>query len=470
MAGKSDTHKTVSNVNIRALALDILIAEEKGEGKIDKLLKAVLDKYDYLDAADKNFLKRLTEGTVEFRIKLDCVIDGFSKTPVAKMKPLIRQIMRMSVYQILFMDRVPDNAVCDEAVKLVKKRGLAGLSGFVNGVLRSIARGRDDIKWPDVDSDPVKALGIEYSCPEHIVRSLIDDYGRDRAKSCLEASVMSDRMTYVRIDESLPEDKIRKIISGIEGKRPEQEICHPELSEGSSDTDISDITDKMYYSVGTDRIDNVTRMSEFGKGLMTVQDISSQMVCEMAGFDTYAGRSGIKILDMCSAPGGKSMHAASKLNRYGIGGSILSLDISEAKQNITGENAARMHLEEYITTGIWDATEYNEEYDSKFDLVLADVPCSGLGVIGRKPDIKYNMTEDVMNDIAILQRKILDNAVRYVRPGGRLVFSTCTMRKAENDAGTEYILNKGGFSLIRKTQLFLSRYNDGFYIAVLERS
>ena len=113
MAGKSDTHKTVSNVNIRALALDILIAEEKGEGKIDKLLKAVLDKYDYLDASDKNFLKRLTEGTVEYRIKLDYVIDGFSKTPVAKMKPLIRQIMRVSVYQILFMDRVPDNAVCD---------------------------------------------------------------------------------------------------------------------------------------------------------------------------------------------------------------------------------------------------------------------------------------------------------------------------------------------------------------------
>ena len=450
MAAKSNAHKTGSGVNIRALALDILLTEEKGEDKSHKLLKAVLDKYDYLDVSDKSFLKRLVEGTIEYRMSLDYVIDSFSKTPVKKMKPLIRQVMRMSVYQILYMDRVPDNAVCDEAVKLVKKRGLAGLSGFVNGVLRSVARGRDEIKWPDEAAEPVKALGIKYSCPEQIVKSLIDDYGKDIAVGCLDASLLSDRLTYIRIDESLPEEKLRQIVSEI-GERHQG------------------IPDSMFYTVGTDRIDNVTRMPEFAEGFMTVQDISSQMVCEMAGFDKYAGKSGVQILDMCSAPGGKSMHAASKLRRHGISGSILSLDISEAKQSITDENITRMHLTDVITTGVWDATEYNEEYDGRYDLVLADVPCSGFGVMGRKADIKYNMTPEVLADIVALQHKILDNAVRYVAPGGRLVFSTCTMRKAENDAGKEYILAKGGYSLVTEKQLFLSKDNDGFYIAVFER-
>ncbi len=451
MAAKNNPHKTGSGVNIRAIALDILLAQEKGEGKSHKLLKAVLDKYDYLDASDKNFLKRLIEGTSEYRMSLDYVTDSFSKTPVKKMKPVIRQVMRMSVYQILYMDRVPDNAVCDEAVKLVKKRGLAGLAGFVNGVLRSVARGRDEIRWPDENEDPMKALSIEYSCPEHIVRSLIDDYGSDIAKDCLKASLLPARMTYVRIDESLAKDKIQDIILKTGGRR-------------------QGIPEDMYYTVGTDHTDNVTRMPEFAQGLMTIQDISSQMVCEMAGFDKYAGRSDIKILDMCSAPGGKSMHAASKLKRYGISGDILSLDISEAKQSITDENIARMHLVDLIRTDVWDATEYNAEYDEVYDFVLADVPCSGFGVIGRKADIKYNMTTDLLGDIVILQHRILDNAVRYVRPGGSLIFSTCTMRKAENDAGTQYILAKGGFTLKAEKQLFLSKDNDGFYIAVFERS
>ena len=479
MARDNNVSRKENGINIRAVALDILLSYEKGEDKSHKLLGAVLNKYDYLSSSDKSFLKRLTEGTVEYSIKLDYIINEFSGTPVSRMKPVIRQVIRMSVYQIMYMDRVPDRAVCDEAVKLVKKRGLGGLSGFVNGVLRAIIRGREDIKWPDPDKDEIPALSVEYSCPEHIVRSLIDDYGRDRAISCLEASLLPDRMTYLRIDESLPEERVKEIRTKIvsddatsaDDAKYSSDATGPEeyITGFISDSDLPDVIRNMFYAAGTVKTDRVMRHKEFAEGLMTVQDISSQLVCELAGFEELGKTEGAEILDVCSAPGGKSMHAASKLKRYGINGSILSLDISDAKQDITKENIRRMHLDDLISADVWDATVFNERFADRFDLVLADVPCSGLGVMGRKADIKYNMTEAVMSDIVTLQHKILDNAVRYVRVGGRIIFSTCTMRRAENDLGVEYILKRGGYRLIRKAQLFLSRYNDGFFIAVLER-
>ncbi len=449
---------------MRELALDILLGMEKGEDKDHKLLKAVQDKYDYLPESDKGFLKRLVNGTYEYRLKTDYVIDTFSKTKVKDMKPLIRELMRLSVYQIMYMDRVPDSAACNEAVKLAGKRGFKGLTGFVNGVLRAIARGYKDIEWPDAAADPVRAMSIEYSCPESIVRRLTDDYGNDITKACLKSSLNEDRGVYVRIDEGLGEERVRQIASVIPGAVPSGEQLH---SEAPSDDSIP--YDQMYYAVRTKEADKVTQMPEFVDGLITIQDISSMMVCEMADISSLDTDHELQILDMCASPGGKSMHMASKLKRYGLKGHIYSCDVSENKTAVMDDNIRRMGLDDMITTGVSDVTVYNEEYKEHFDVVLADVPCSGLGVMGRKPDIKYNQESSDIDGLVSLQRSILDNAVRYVRPGGRLIFSTCTMCRAENDGGTDHILSRGGFTMRGSRQLFLTDEHDGFYTAVFDR-
>lgn len=437
-------------INIRELALDILMEVSKNGEKSHVILKAVLDKYDYLPIQDKGFLRRLVSGTIEYRLRLDYVIDRFSKVKVNKLKPLIRELLRLSIYQLLYMDRVPDSAVCNEAVKLASKRGFKSLSGYVNGVLRAIARGRNDIKWPDENAgdDKIYALSIKYSCPEPIIKSLIDDYGYDTCVSCLEASLSDNRGVYVRIDESLSEDKISEIKSKI--------LSEPETVE------------ELPYAVRTLHPDKVTSSGEFADGLITIQDISSMSVCEMAELEDYKGKK-INILDMCAAPGGKTLHAVSKMKRYGIDGEIKSLDVSELKVDLIKENIRRMHCEEYVKCGVWDATVYDETCKEKYDIVLADIPCSGLGVIARKPDIKYNITDEGLESLEALQRQIIDNAAKYVKPGGRLILSTCTMRKKENDDNVARLVDTGGFKLQKSRQLFLSDTHDGFFTAVLNK-
>lgn len=453
-------NKTRDNngINIRELALDVLLDMSEGDGRSSRLLRSVLDKYDYLPDRDKSFLKRLVNGSMEYRIRLDHIIDMYSKTPVAKMKPLVRELIRMSTYQILYMDRVPDSAACNEAVKLVRKRGLGGLSGFVNGVLRAIAGNKDSVPEPKEgkDGDYIRVSSIKWSCPEVIVRELVKDYGREKTEDILKAALVADRGVWVRIDESLDRDTIDKIRTVLVGDAGTYESKVPE--------DIHDIG----YAVRITDADKVTHMSYFTEGHITIQDLSSMMVCELAGLDEYAGKR-ISVLDMCAAPGGKTMHAVSKCIRYGVDAGVRSLDVSEGKRALIDDNIHRLGYEDRVSTGVWDATVYDGGSEEAYDVVIADVPCSGLGVMGRKPDIKYNVTAEGLQSIVALQRRILDNAVRYVKRGGRLVFSTCTMRKAENDCNTRYILDTGEYELIKEKQLYLSGDHDGFYIAVLNR-
>lgn len=474
-----------NGINIRELIMDMLISLEDSRQQSHLLLKNVLDKYDYLPIADKSFIKRVFSGTLEYRIKLDYIIDCFSKTPVKKMKPVIRNIMRMSVYQLIFMDKVPDSAACNEAVKLAGKRGFKGLQGFVNGVLRAVIRGKDNIKYPDINSenseDIVYGLSVLYSCPEIIARSLIADYGREKVKAVLRAS-LENRNIYVRVDETLSKKEIDSILDEWQ-----QEGIGYEKSSA------------LDYAYKLSKADKLSKLKSFIDGLYTVQDLSSMFVCEMAGI-----KKGDTILDICAAPGGKSLHAANKLklaataaggfgmdsNRVTAGdlvtdsniaagdfgtnsnrvtGKIISRDLSEYKISLIRENVERLKCEN-IELKAWDALSYDEALEEKADVVIVDVPCSGFGVMGRKPDIKYNITEEGLKSLVDLQRAIIDNAVRYVKTGGTLMYSTCTMRKAENEDNVQYILSKHDYSLIEEKQLFLSDEYDGFYIAKLRKT
>lgn len=399
-------------MDTRELALDILLAVEKGEEYSNVLIRQVLDKYDYLESRDKAFIKRLTEGTLERRIELDYVLNQFSKVAVRKMKPFIRCLLRMSVYQILYMEQTADFAVCNEAVKLAGRHGFASLKGFVNGVLRSVVRGKDTIVYPSLEKELVEALSVKYSMPTWIVELLLQEQGSEKTKLILQGLLDVHPVTVRSRDASWKPGDIR-------WKQHEY----------------------LPYAYKLWETDNLRNLPGFAQGMFTVQDVSSMLVCEIAGL-----KGGEKVLDVCAAPGGKSLHAADFVGERVPGqkktacaeGTVESRDVTEYKAQLIRENAQRLQINN-LTVKTWDATIADEAAVEQFDVVLADVPCSGLGVIGKKRDIKYRITPEGMREVVQLQRRILDQIWRYVKPGGVLIYSTCTIHRAENEEQVEYL-------------------------------
>ena len=417
-------------VNEREVVLDMLLSLR--EGKLSHtILKDTLDSYLYLDKSSRGFITRLYEGSIEKRLYLDFIIDGYSKTPVKKMKPIIMLLLEISVYQLFFMDRVPDSAAINEAVKLAKKRGLTGLSGFVNGVLRNIARNKENIALPDKNKDLIKYLEIKYSTPRNVVEYLIKDYGSEEAEAILEA--FEEKRPLVARATKNREELIKKL--DAEGVRVSTDTIFPE-------------------SLKILELDSLSYLESFEEGDFVLQDESSQFIGKIVGLPK-----GARVLDLCAAPGGKSLLFAGMEEVD----EIISCDISESKTELIEENVRRIGASK-IKTKMNDASLCNPDFVDGFDLVICDLPCSGLGVMGRKRDIKYNVTEDKIRELAKLQRTILENAVRYVKKGGRLIYSTCTMTKAENEENFTFISEFKGFSAVDfsdKIRGYVDRYKDG---------
>ncbi len=405
-------HGTAEKQNTRAIVLELLLFMEQGQQYANKLIKGTLDKYDYLSAQDKSFLKRLFEGCVERRILLDYVINSFSKTKTTKMKPLIREVLRMGVYQILYMDSVPDSAACNESVKLAVKRGFAGLKGFVNGVLRTISREKEQIPWPDEQKNPTYALSVRYSMPEWIVAQFMEDYGVETTKRMLEAFLRELPVT-VRMDEQLTTDEKQKWLERVleSGVRIEK---HPYLD----------------YAYRLYEVSGLHRLPGFAEGIFQVQDVSSMLVSEIAGIKPE-----MMIIDVCAAPGGKSLHAACKLNGTGL---VSARDLTDYKVSLIEENIERSGCRN-LEVLVQDARVLRSEDVGRADIVYVDAPCSGLGIMGKKCDIRYHMTKEQMQEIVQLQREILDTAVSYVKEGGILIYSTCTIHKEENEMQVQYL-------------------------------
>jgi len=395
--------------NIREIVLDTLLTLEKSEEYSHRLIRAVLDKYDYLDGRDKSFIKRLTEGTIERQIELDYHLDHVSRLPVRKMKPLIRCLLRMSVYQILYMDAVPDSAVCNEAVRLAGKRGFHDLKGFVNGVLRSLSRQKEKLSLPDEKKEPVKFLSVKYSMPVWLVELWLSQYGRDVTERMLEG-LMRIHPVSLRFSPVLPER--------------EREDRVERLRQAGADIRVSPYLPYV-YSLGYG--DNIGTLPGFREGVFTVQDVSSVLAVEAAQI-----RDTDFVMDICAAPGGKCILAAEKAYR------VLARDISNEKTDVIEENIRRMGVRN-IEVQVFDATKFDKEYEEKADVLLMDVPCSGLGVVGKKRDIKYRVTPESMESLTELQRQIVDNSWRYVKPGGTLIYSTCTIHSGENESMVRYI-------------------------------
>ena len=394
--------------DIRRIAYEALALTEDGKNR-NNITKDLLAKYSYLDRQDRKFLKRLIEGTIERRITIDHVLDLYSTVPVKKMKKQVRTLLRMGTYQLLFMDGVTDHAAVNETVALSKKTGVRALSGFINAVLRSISQNKDNIKYPDRTSDPTGYMSVYYSCPEWIVDKLIKQQGEDNAQALLELSVSARAITG-RVNLS------KATTGSVLG-----------LCDGTA----SDICD---CAIVLNDPDNIADIPAIDRGLMCIQDISSMLVCIAADIkktDT--------VLDLCASPGGKSMHAAD----LATDGTVISVDVSEAKVSKIEENAKRCCFTN-VKVRVGDSTVYDPALEKIADVVIADVPCSGLGVMGRKNDIKYNVSEGSIAELVKIQQSILANAARYVKDGGTLMFSTCTCTAEENTENFKYLTDTLG--------------------------
>lgn len=398
------------SVNVRMIVLNVLMAVMEDGEYSDKAIHKALDTYNDMDKRDRSFLTRLSEGTIERCIELDYIIDMYSKTKVRKMKSVIRNILRMGVYQILYMEQIPDSAACNEAVKLAVKRKFINLKGFVNGVLRTISREKDNIKYPD-RSNFIRYAMIKYSMPEWIVKRYVNSYGEEKAERILRAYLSEDKAISVRCNIS---------------KASVKDIC--KLLENDGVTVSQGRLSP--YALYIENYGRITELEAFKKGLIQVQDESSMLVGSI-----LEAEEGYNIIDTCAAPGGKSIHAADLLKGTG---KVISCDLTEAKAKLIMDNVSRNGFNN-IEICVSDALVYNKEWEEKADIVIADLPCSGLGVIGKKCDIKYKTREEDIRSLSSIQKNILKNVSGYVKKGGRLIFSTCTIAEEENEENVKWI-------------------------------
>ncbi len=402
--------------NIREQIVNLLLEIERDKSYAQLALKNELRE---VQGPDKGFMTEVVYGTLKYQIQLDYIIDSFSKTPVRKMKPLMRQLLRMSVYQLIYLDKVPASAVINEAVKIAKKRKFVNLSGFVNGVLRTIDRERNNIKYPSKTKEPLRYFSVMYSLPEWIIETWFKEYDTEKVEAICKA--LNERaQVCIRVNTL---------------KATKEEVIKCLEAEGVTVLPGEFLEEAMYLK----NVDNIQNMSSFKNGLWTVQDESAMLVGKVIN-----SQSGERILDLCSAPGGKSIHMAELMKNEG---EIISCDIHPHKLELITKNAERMGVT-IIKPTLQDGTVCNEAFIGSFDRVLVDAPCSGLGIMKRKPDIRYNKEVADLEDIAQIQRAILTQAVKYLKPDGILVYSTCTISKEENEEMVAFMLRELGLELM----------------------
>ena len=314
-------------INIRELILEALLETDRNGAFSHIVIRNVLEKYQFLPKNERSFFTRVVEGTIEYQLQLDYMLNQFSKVKVRKMKPAIRCILRSAVYQMKYMDAVPDSAACNEAVKLAERKGFRNLKGFVNGVLRTISRNMENITWPDEKKDRMLAWSVRYSMPQWLIEQWIQDYGKEQTKAMLEAW-LQEHPTTIRVDTN------RISAEKLAERLKEQGICVKQDEELSECLSLSG-----YDSMG--------RLEEFQQGLFYIQDKSSMLVAKMA-----APKEGDFCIDVCAAPGGKSIHLAQLLHGTG---QVEARDLTEYKTNLIKENKERCEVEN-LSVKQWDAT------------------------------------------------------------------------------------------------------------------
>ena len=416
-------------MNERQAAFLIIHSVMEEGSFLNKKTEEIFSSAENLSDKEKNFIRRLSAGTVEKGLYLDTIINTYSKTPVKKMKPKIKTILRMGVYQLKFMDSVPDSAAVNESVKLAVKNGQGALKGFVNGVLRSISRNEKEVKFD--------TLSKRYSVPEWITRLFEKERGKEGTEKILRG---------------LSEEK--KTCIFVNGNKTTKDELKKELTEQGIIVNETEDPDSLFI----ENYGDIKTIPGFGEGKFYIQDLSTILAVKSIGI-----KPGDRVLDVCAAPGGKTIVAAVLT---GETGRVTSCDISKEKVDIIKENIKRCGMEN-VDAVVRDATKYIEEDKEKFDVVICDLPCSGLGIMKRKPDIRYRVKREDITALADLQKEMLGVSKEYVRSGGKLLFSTCTLSKEEDEKNKEFFLEDNkDYKLLSEELTFPDEVRDGFYHAV----
>ena len=426
MANAADPRNTVVNMLEQTL--------EKGRLGSDET--ALLFKDKNFSERDVNFALSLYLGTLERLLLIDYNIEAYSRVAFDKIKPAVKNILRISIYQMYFMDSVPERAAVSEALRLLERRRMSSLKGYVNGILRTIQREglKEDV--PD---------HISKCVPEWIYKRLILDLGKDSASEFFKACLFKDEALYVCINTLLvPKEEILKCLED-DGIRV-----------------LDDVSPDMLKIALNGRLEDA---EAFKRGLIYVQSPNSHGAFK----DAFKYCRNVKdplIMDVCAAPGGKSINAAMAFP----GAKVISRDRSKEKVFLIEENAKRMQISN-IRPQVWDAGVFDDGYKEKADIVIADLPCSGLGVIGQKPDIKYRLKSGDIDELCMLQGKILKTVSGYVKEGGILIYSTCTLTKAENEENALRFGKNSAFGLLSSRQnLTFNGRADGFYACVFAKN
>lgn len=432
-------------INCRKVTVDLLNKTFSCNSYSNILLDSAFSGNE-ITGQDKKFITTLYYGTVERKITLDYIISEYSSKNINKLDMTILNILRTGIYQIKYMDSVPDNAAVNESVKLVRKFKLSSASGFVNAVLRNFIRDNAQCKLPE---DYISRMSVEFSVDKRITEKLCSEYGKECTQTFLSRS-LEKAPVYIRHNSAICSEE--ELIEGMGRisvcKNHKIPFCY-ELSSG-----------------------NLTGTDAFKKGYFHVQDISSQLSCMALGV-----KENDKVLDLCSAPGGKTFTIAQMLRGTGT---VYATDLHEHRVKLIRDGAKRLSLEN-VKAFVWDATVYNSDLCDA-DKILCDVPCSGIGVIRKKPEIRYK-SPDEFTQLPLLQYKILENASSYLKVGGELVYSTCTLNRKENDEVIDRFLKENenfeGVSFLKEygemfgdykvTLGFDSLDSDGFFISKIRR-
>lgn len=441
--------------NVRESAVELLETIEKNQSYSNLLLNTTIKKNN-IDPKDIGLLTELTYGTLQRKMTLDFYLQPFLKNP-RKLETWVRQLLRVTLYQMIFLDKIPDRAAIFEAVEIAKRRGHKGISSMVNGVLRSIQR--EGLPSLEEIKDPVERLSVETSHPLWLVRRWVDQLGFSRAKEMCEINLTAPLQT-ARVNTT----KINR------------DSCIEMLKDEGFQVEASPVIPEAIKCLKG----NLANSNAFKEGFITIQDESSMVAAHALGIKEEE-----VVLDACAAPGGKSTHIAEKLNRSG---KVISLDLHEHKVKLISSNANRLGLSN-IETRQLDSRKVQEHFGKEsFDRILLDAPCSGLGVMRRKPDMKYTKKEEDVHHLHKIQLELLKSVTPLLKKGGILVYSTCTVDEEENDhvirlflegnkefEGDESLKERlpeavqtlcDGFTLQILPQDFGS---DGFYIAALKK-
>ncbi|HJV44154.1 MAG TPA: 16S rRNA (cytosine(967)-C(5))-methyltransferase RsmB [Bacillota bacterium] len=389
----------------RSVALEVLVEVEENKAFSNLQLNAVLRRQP-LERRDIGLATELVYGTLSRLNTLDWMVEQLSKKPISKLEPWVRCLLRLSIYQLAYLDRIPDRAVIHEAVEMAKNRGHQGISGLVNGILRNYQRTKEEIKIP-AQWPKFKKIAIEYSHPEWLVKRWLSLFGPEQT---IEVCKTNNMAPFISLRSNRLKITKEELMERLGKELPEAEFTYSHLAPDG-------------ITVGNGG--GVASLEAFRQGLCTIQDESSMLVALALRVVP-----GMTVLDTCAAPGGKTTHVAERMENKG---SILALDIHDHKLKLIDENAKRLGVG-IIQTKLADARMLPSDLsETLFDRVLVDAPCSGFGVIRRKPDLKWQKRFEDIAAITETQQQILNQAARWVKPGGKLVYSTCTIDPEENN-------------------------------------